>query len=153
VQRAPQSTELTHSEERVFLPGRKNPVVLKRNSTALFLLQRVRDEAHRFAITYHRQLRTKERLRSVLDSIPGVGPTRRRRLLRHFGSVQRIRNASVDELAAVPGISATLAAQIQDALHAEEPRAADRGEAVPANEPDAEADEHPAAALPPKPAT
>ncbi len=77
VERAPQSPELVRSEERVFLPGRKNPVVLRRNSNALFLLQRVRDEAHRFAITYHRQLRRRERLRSVLDSIPGVGPTRR----------------------------------------------------------------------------
>ncbi len=66
--------DLARSEERVFLPGRKNPVVLRRNSTALFLLQRLRDEAHRFAITYHRELRGKERLRSVLDAIPGVGP-------------------------------------------------------------------------------
>ena len=88
VERNPQAIEITHSEERVFLPGRKNPVILKRNSTALFLLQRVRDEAHRFAITYHRQLRTKERLRSALDSIPGIGGTRRKRLLRHFGTNQ-----------------------------------------------------------------
>jgi len=119
VDRAPQSTELAHSEERVFLPGRKNPVVLKRNSTALFLLQRVRDEAHRFAITYHRQLRSKERLRSAIDAIPGIGGTRRTRLLRHFGSVQRIRDASIDELAAVPGISAALAGQIKSALRAD----------------------------------
>jgi excinuclease ABC subunit C len=118
VARSPQSTEITHSEERVFLPGRKNPVTLKRNSTALFLLQRVRDEAHRFAITYHRQLRSKERLRSVLDSIPGVGSTRRKRLLRHFGSVRRIREASIEALAQVPGISAGLAAQIKNGLPA-----------------------------------
>jgi len=98
------------------LPGRKNPVVLKRNSTALFLLQRVRDEAHRFAITYHRQLRTKERLRSVLDSIPGIGSARRKRLLRHFGSVQRIRAASVEALTEVSGISAGLAQQIRNSL-------------------------------------
>ena len=116
VERDPQAVEIRHSEERVFLPGRKNPVVLKRNSTALFLLQRVRDEAHRFAITYHRQLRTKERLRSVLDSIPGIGSTRRKRLLRHFGSVQRIRAASLEALAAVPGISPSLAAQIKNTL-------------------------------------
>jgi len=116
VERAPQAAEITHSAERVFLPGRKNPVVLKRNSTALFLLQRVRDEAHRFAITYHRQLRTKERLRSVLDSIPGVGSARRKRLLRHFGSVQRIRAASVKALAEVPGISIGLAEQIMNSL-------------------------------------
>src|SRR5262249_53184885 len=90
VSRAPRSTAIERSEERVFLPGRKNPVVLKRNSNALFLLQRVRDEAHRFAVTYHRMLRKKERLRSVLDAIPGVGSERRRRLLRHFGSVRRM---------------------------------------------------------------
>jgi excinuclease ABC subunit C len=119
VERDAQSPEIKHSEERVFLPGRKNPVVLKRNSTALFLLQRVRDEAHRFAITYHRQLRSKERLRSVLDSIPGVGPTRRRRLLRHFGSVQRVRQATPEEIAQVPGISVVLAQQIKEALAAE----------------------------------
>jgi excinuclease ABC subunit C len=118
VDRDPQSPEIRHSEERVFLPGRKNPVILKRNSTALFLLQRVRDEAHRFAITYHRHLRTKERLRSVLDSIPGIGSTRRKRLLRHFGSVQRIREASIDDLTRVRGISAALAAQVKDSLAA-----------------------------------
>jgi excinuclease ABC subunit C len=116
VERNPQAAEIKHSEERVFLPGRKNPVILKRNSTALFLLQRVRDEAHRFAITYHRQLRTKERLRSVLDSIPGIGSTRRKRLLRHFGSVQRIRAASLEALAQVPGISASLASLIKVSL-------------------------------------
>ena len=118
VERDPQAAEIAHSEERVFLPGRKNPVILKRNSTALFLLQRVRDEAHRFAITYHRQLRAKERLRSVLDGIPGIGSTRRKRLLRHFGSVQRIREASVEALTQVPGISAGLAAQIKNGLGA-----------------------------------
>jgi len=116
VERAPQAAEVTRSEERVFVPGRKNPVVLKRNSTALFLLQRLRDEAHRFAITYHRTLRGKERLRSLLDGIAGVGPTRRKALLRHLGSLQRVRAASRDELAAVPGISSSLAAQIHAAL-------------------------------------
>jgi len=116
VERDPQSPELVRSEERVFLPGRKNPVVLRRNSNALFLLQRVRDEAHRFAITYHRQLRRRERLRSVLDTIPGIGTARRNRLLRHFGSVHRIRDASVQALTEVPGISATLAAEIKAAL-------------------------------------
>ncbi len=116
VERAPQSPEIARIEERVFLPGRKNPVILKRNSTALFLLQRVRDEAHRFAITYHRQLRHKERLRSILDGIPGVGSARRNRLLRHFGSVRRIRDASVDALTNVPGISAALAARIKSHL-------------------------------------
>ncbi len=115
------STEIVHSEERVFLPGRKNPVVLKRNSNALFLLQRLRDEAHRFAITYHRQLRSKERLRSMLDDIVGVGPTRRRRLLRHFGSLQRVRDASLEELQQVAGISEVLALQIHQALRSTAP--------------------------------
>jgi excinuclease ABC subunit C len=118
VERAPQAREINRSEERVFLPGRKNPVLLRRNSNALFLLQRVRDEAHRFAITYHRQLRTKERLRSALDTIAGVGPTRRKALLRHFGSVQRLRAAEVAEIAAVPGISMGLAQAIRQALDA-----------------------------------
>ena len=116
VTRAARAAEIERSDERVFLPGRVNPVVLRRNSNALFLLQRLRDEAHRFAITYHRSLRGKERLRSVLDTIPGVGAERRRRLLRAFGSVKRLRAATVDELAAVPGIAAALAASIHAAL-------------------------------------
>jgi excinuclease ABC subunit C len=104
------SAEIRHSEERVFLPNRKNPVVLPRNSTALFLLQRVRDEAHRFAITFHRELRKRERLRSVLDDVPGIGPARRRRLLKHFGSLRRLTAASAEEIAAIPGFGAELAA-------------------------------------------
>jgi excinuclease ABC subunit C len=119
VERDPRAEKIERSEERVFLPGRRNPVILRRNSNALFLLQRVRDEAHRFAVTYHRTLRGKERLRSVLDAIQGVGAERRRRLLRAFGSVKRIRAAGVEELAAVPGISETLAKTIQDALAAQ----------------------------------
>jgi excinuclease ABC subunit C len=112
VERAPRSAAVERSEERVFLPGRKNPVVLRRNSNALFLLQRVRDEAHRFAVTYHRVLRGKAELRSVLDTIPGVGAERRRSLLRYFGSLKRVRAASVEELAGVPGISVCLAQRI-----------------------------------------
>jgi excinuclease ABC subunit C len=116
VVRAAQEAEIERSDERVFLPGRVNPVVLRRNSNALFLLQRLRDEAHRFAITYHRTLRGKERLRSVLDAIPGVGAERRRRLLRAFGSVKRMRAATVDQLAEVPGISPVLARTVRQAL-------------------------------------
>jgi len=116
VERAPRAAAIERIEDRVFLPGRKNPVILKRNSNALFLLQRVRDEAHRFAITYHRALRKRERLRSVLDAIPGIGTERRRRLLRHFGSVKRMRAARVEELAGVPGISSSLANAIRQAL-------------------------------------
>jgi excinuclease ABC subunit C len=117
VERAPRAAVVERSEERVFLPGRVNPVILRRNSNALFLLQRVRDEAHRFAVTYHRLLRSKERLRSVLDSIPGVGSERRRRLLKTFGSVRRIRAASAAEVAAVPGISEGLATTILETLN------------------------------------
>ncbi len=116
VVRAAQAEAIERSDERVFLPGRANPVVLRRNSTVLFLLQRLRDEAHRFAISYHRALRGSERLRSVLDSIPGVGAERRRRLLRAFGSVKRMRRATIDELAAVPGISVALAGVVRAAL-------------------------------------
>lgn len=116
VERDPRSPVIRHSEERVFLPGRKNPVLLRRNSNALFLLQRIRDEAHRFAISYHRKLRRREQLRSLLDTVAGVGPVRRRRLLRHFGSVRRMRQATVEDLAQVPGISRSLAEEIHQVL-------------------------------------
>jgi excinuclease ABC subunit C len=146
VERDARGSSIERSAERVFLPGRKNPVVLKRNSNALFLLQRVRDEAHRFAITYHRVLRKKERLRSVLDAIAGIGPERRRRLLRHFGSVKRMRAATVEELASVPGISNGLAAAIRNALEsipaAKQPAGDGRLHLVPlADDPDDGADE------------
>ena len=131
VERDPRAAAVRRSEERVFLPGRKNPVVLRRNSTALFLLQRVRDEAHRFAITYHRELRRRERLRSRLEDIEGVGPGRRRALLRHFGSLKRLRAASIDAIAAVPGISTRLATDIHAQLAAPEPVAAEGGASAP----------------------
>jgi excinuclease ABC subunit C len=105
--------EVTKSEERVFLPNRKDPIVLPKNSTALFLLVRIRDEAHRFAITYNRELRRRARLRSVLDDIEGIGPVRRRALLRHFGSLRRIREATTDEIASVKGVNRELAAEIR----------------------------------------
>lgn len=110
-------SEIEHSEERVFRPGRSNPITLRRNSNALFLLQQVRDEAHRFAITFHRELRSKKRLRSQLDDIEGVGPMRRRALLAHFGSLKRIREASAEDIAGVSGIGAELAATIKQALN------------------------------------
>ena len=109
----PRAPAVVKSEERVFLPNRKDPIVLPKNSSALFLLVRIRDEAHRFAITYNRELRRRARLRSALDDIPGVGPARRRALLRHFGSVRRIREASVDELAAVKEMNHELAADVR----------------------------------------
>jgi excinuclease ABC subunit C len=121
VERDARGANVERSEERIFLPGRRNPVVPRRNSNALFLLQRVRDEAHRFAVTYHRTLRAKERLRSALDTIPGIGAERRRRLLRAFGSVKRLRGASAEEIEAVRGISTGLAQTIRAALSAEPP--------------------------------
>ncbi|MDG2303935.1 MAG: excinuclease ABC subunit UvrC [Candidatus Binatia bacterium] len=111
-----QASEVQRVEERVFLPGRTNPVVLARNSNALFLLQQVRDEAHRFAVTYHKKLRDRARLRSPLDEIVGVGATRRKAILRHFGSVARVRAASVEDVAAVPGIGRALAETVKAAL-------------------------------------
>ena len=92
--------------------------MLPRNSTALFLLVRIRDEAHRFAITYNRDLRRRARLRSVLDDVEGIGPVRRRALLRHFGSLRRIREASVEEFGAVKGMNQELAAEVRRHLDA-----------------------------------
>ncbi|HEX6675667.1 MAG TPA: excinuclease ABC subunit UvrC [Actinomycetes bacterium] len=103
--------------EEVYLPGSPDPVVIPRTSEALYLLQRVRDEAHRFAITYHRALRRKSMTRSVLDGIPGVGETRRKQLVRHFGSVRRAAQASLDELEEVPGLGPQLARTIWSHLH------------------------------------
>jgi excinuclease ABC subunit C len=118
VERAAQTPEIRRKPELVYLPGRKNPVVLPANSTALFLLQQVRDEAHRFAITYHKTLRRQQRLASPLDGIVGIGAARRRALLRRFGSLKRLRDARPEELATVPGITLTLAAEILDRLSA-----------------------------------
>jgi len=116
VERDATSPEILRRPERVFLPGRRNPVILKSNSNALFLLQRVRDEAHRFANTYHRRLRDRARLTSPLDGVAGIGPRRRRALLRRFGSLRRIGEASPEELATVPGITQTLAVRIKEQL-------------------------------------
>ena len=116
VQAAARSAEIERTEERVFLPGQSNAVVLRRNSNALFLLQRVRDEAHRFAIAYHRRLRAKQTLYSALDRIPGVGAARKRALLRAFGSVKRVEAASLDELLKVPSMNERVAQEILEAL-------------------------------------
>ncbi len=95
---------LAKQEEELFVPGQERPVLLPRRSEALYLVQRVRDEAHRFANTGHRQRRSKVGTASILDSIPGVGPKRRKLLLDHFGSLEEIRKATVEEIASVPGI-------------------------------------------------
>jgi excinuclease ABC subunit C len=102
--------------EELYLPGQSAPVVLPRRSQALYLVQRIRDEAHRFAITYHRDVRGKHALRSELDDIAGIGPGRKKALLKHFGSVRRIREASLDEVAATPGISRELAERLKSHL-------------------------------------
>jgi excinuclease ABC subunit C len=107
---------LAKQEEEVYLPNRENPVRLSRHSGGLQLLQRIRDEAHRFAITYHKTLRDRRTLASDLDRIPGIGPVKKKALLRHFGSVKRIREAATAELTLVPGINAQLAAVIKEQL-------------------------------------
>ncbi|HEY3089562.1 MAG TPA: excinuclease ABC subunit UvrC [Jatrophihabitantaceae bacterium] len=98
--------------EEVWLPGEAYPVILPRTSEALYLLQRVRDEAHRFAITFHRQMRSRAMTTSALDGIPGLGNTRRKALLAHFGSLRRLRQANIDEVAGVPGIGRKTAESI-----------------------------------------
>jgi len=102
--------------EEVWLPAEPDPVILSRTSEGLYLLQRVRDEAHRFAITYHRQRRSAGMTVSELDSVPGLGPARRAALLKHFGSVRKLKAASADEIAAVPGFGPSTAAAVVTAL-------------------------------------
>lgn len=109
--------------EEVWLPGEDDPVVLPRSSEGLYLLQRVRDEAHRFAITYQRAKRSKRLTAGELDSVPGLGETRRRALLKHFGSLKRLRAATVDELCAVPGIGRRTAETVAAALSSRTPAA------------------------------
>ncbi len=108
------------SEERFFLPGRKNPVILRQGSPALFMLERLRDEAHRFAITHHRKLRRKSTLHSALEDIPGVGAQRRKALLRHFGSLKKIKQATQQQLEEMPGLPKNLAELIFATFHQEE---------------------------------
>lgn len=107
------------TEERLFLPGRKNPVTFAPNSPALHLLERIRNETHRTAITYHRKLRQKTNRRSMLDEVPGVGPKRKVLLLRKFGSLTALKAASLEELAAVDGVSLEAAKNVYEFLRAE----------------------------------
>ncbi len=109
VHSAPADSEVTRSAERVFRPGRKNPVVLRQNSPQLLLLAQIRNEAHRFAVTYHQQLRDRATLRSQLEEVPGVGRQLSRALLRGFGSLSGIRAATSEELATLPGVSQRIA--------------------------------------------
>ena len=103
---------LAKKEEEVFMVGRRDPVILPRRDGALYLLQRLRDEAHRFAITYNRKLRSKRTLTSRLEEIPGVGPNRQKALLHHFGSVRAIGQAPPEEIARLPGFGQALAMRI-----------------------------------------
>jgi excinuclease ABC subunit C len=108
--------------EEVWLPGEADPAILPRTSEALYLLQRVRDEAHRFAIDYHRQKRSKRMTMSVLDEVPGLGQARRTALLKHFGSLKRLGSATVEEISEVPGVGRNTAAAVIAALAEKERR-------------------------------
>jgi len=107
--------------EEVYFPDRPDPLVIPRGSEALFVLQHLRDEAHRFAVTYHREKRGKRALASPLDDVTGVGPSRKKALLKRFGSVARISRASEDEIASTPGVGPDLARAIHDRLTGREP--------------------------------
>jgi excinuclease ABC subunit C len=108
---------LAKQHELLFVPDRSEAIALPRNSPALHLLQRIRDEAHRFAIMHHRKKRGKAQVRSLLDDIPGIGETRRNALLEHFGSLQKIRAASVEEIASAPGMNRAAAEKLQEYLN------------------------------------
>jgi excinuclease ABC subunit C len=107
---------LAKQNEELFLPGRRDPVMLPRDAQALYLVQRVRDEAHRFALTYHRQKRTTAGLKSSLDDVRGIGPKRKKQLITHFGSVKQIKLATVEEVAAAPGMTLEVAERVKAAL-------------------------------------
>ncbi|MDO8491272.1 MAG: excinuclease ABC subunit UvrC [Dehalococcoidia bacterium] len=107
---------LAKEQEELFLSGRPDPVRLPRTSQALYLVQRIRDEAHRFALAYHLKVRTRKTLGSAFDSVPGIGPRRRKALIKRFGSVRGVREATPEELASVPGITVALANQIKEHL-------------------------------------
>ncbi|MHB1294279.1 MAG: excinuclease ABC subunit UvrC [Anaerolineae bacterium] len=110
------TTGLAKQNEELFVSDRSDPIVLPRDSQGLYLIQRIRDEAHRFAITYHRKLRSEQGMRSLLDDIPGIGPRRRNALLKAFGSLDGIRQASLEELEAVPGMNHSAAERLREYL-------------------------------------
>jgi excinuclease ABC subunit C len=104
---------LAKQEEELFVPGKPTSILLPRRSEGLYLVQRVRDEAHRFANTGHRKRRAKAGVASILDSVPGVGPKRRKLLLTHFGSLDDLRTATMEEIASVPGIPVEVAEAVK----------------------------------------
>ena len=107
---------LAKADEEVFVPWDDTPVVLPNGSASLYLIKQVRDEAHRFAITFHRELRDKAMTVSVLDEVEGVGPTRKKAIMRHFGSLKRLRAASVEDIAAVKGVPEPVARAVYETL-------------------------------------
>ncbi|OGO04954.1 MAG: hypothetical protein A2Y60_05445 [Chloroflexi bacterium RBG_13_54_9] len=107
---------LAKEKEEVFLPDMSESVILPRDSQALYLLQRVRDEAHRFALSYHQKLRQTRAISSAIDAVPGIGPKRKRALLRKFGSLKAIKEAPVDDIAAVVGMTRSLAEKVKEYL-------------------------------------
>ena len=107
---------LAKENEELFVPHTPEPIILPRDSQALYLVQRIRDEAHRFAITYHRNLRSKSSLRSPIDNVTGIGPKRKRMLMRRFGTLKGIKEAAIDDLAAVPGMTRSLAIRLKQTL-------------------------------------
>ena len=107
---------LEGESDKIYVYGRKNPILFSKNSQALFLLMRIRDEAHRFAITYHKKLRGKRAVASELDGVPGIGPKRKKELIKRFGTVSKIRTADIDDIASVPGLNHKLAETIKEHL-------------------------------------
>jgi len=105
---------LAKENEEIFTPGSPDPIVLPRSSQGLYMVQRIRDEAHRFGITYHRKLRSDRTFKSVLDEIPGIGPKRKQALMKHYGSVKAISTASIDDLAALNGMTRDAAEKVKE---------------------------------------
>ena len=129
-------SELERTPERVFLPGRKDPIVLRQNSAELYLVTRLRDEAHRFAITFHRKLRRSRNFQSVLEEIPGVGAGRRKALLRTLGSLKRVKEATLEEISNVEGFGSKAAKAVWDFFHPPEGVPAPAAVAEETSEPD-----------------
>ena len=107
---------IAKENEWLFVPQTPEPIALPTNSQALYLVQRMRDEAHRFAITYHRKLRSKSSIASSVDLVPGIGPKRKRMLMRRFGSLSGIKEAAIEDIAAVPGMTRSLAVRLKESL-------------------------------------
>ena len=108
---------LAKREEEVYLPGRSEPVILERGSAGLQLLQRIRDEAHRFAVGFHRKRRSRSAVESIFNELPGVGPARRKVLMQHFSTADALLSASREDLESVPGLPPKVGRQIHAALH------------------------------------